>query len=140
MTQYKVKTPALVPGFFHAMDRILNDDFSHVKSLHPATNIIENEKDFCIELMAAGLQKSDFKIELNDDLLTISFTKEESKEDAKPTFIKKEFSTKSFSRSFHVNEHLKVSEISAKYENGILFVSIPKNELKEKEVKTIIIE
>ncbi|MBK6818717.1 MAG: Hsp20/alpha crystallin family protein [Bacteroidetes bacterium] len=49
----------------------------------------------------------------------------------------KEFSIKSFKRTFTVNEHLKLDEITAKYENGILSVDIPKVEVKEKEVKTI---
>lgn len=137
----RVKTPVFVPNILNVMDRFLNDDYSNFPAANPAVNIIERDKNYTIELMAPGLSKSDFKIELDNELLTISFQKTEEKveEGTKELekFIKKEFAVKSFKRTFTVNEKLKVDEISAKYENGILFVEIPKMEVKEKEIKTI---
>ncbi|MBK9481007.1 MAG: Hsp20/alpha crystallin family protein [Bacteroidetes bacterium] len=140
----RVKTPAFVPSFFNVMDKFMADDFSPAHFTTPPVNILEKEKNYSIELMAPGLDKSDFKIELDNHLLTISFQKttestEESPAQSPATekFIKKEFSIKSFKRTFTVNEHLKLDEITAKYENGILSVDIPKVEVKEKEVKTI---
>ena len=140
----RVKTPAFVPSFLKVMDKFMTDDFSPAHFTTPPVNILEKEKNYSIELMAPGLDKSDFKIELDNHLLTISFQKttestEESPAQSPATekFIKKEFSIKSFKRTFTVNEHLKLDEITAKYENGILSVDIPKVEVKEKEVKTI---
>ncbi len=144
MTHFRVKTPVYVPGIFNAMDKFLNDDFSVFQHQTPAVNIIEKDKSYGIEMMAPGLSKADFKIELDKDLLTISYQKTEQKQEesgaeanANEKFIKKEFSIKSFKRTFTVNDQLDVNEISAKYENGILFVEIPKKEVQEKEVKTI---
>lgn len=144
MTHFRVKTPAYVPNILNAMDKFLSDDFSNFQTGSPAVNILEKEKSYSIELMAPGLSKSDFKIELDSNLLSISFQKSEVKSEentaeteSKEKFIKKEFSIRSFKRTFTVNEQLNVDEISARYENGILFVEIPKIETKEKEVKTI---
>ncbi len=144
MTHFRVKTPAYVPNILNAMDKFLSDDFSSFQTGSPAVNILEKEKSYSIELMAPGLSKSDFKIELDSNLLSISFQKSEVKSEENTTetepkekFIKKEFSIRSFKRTFTVNEQLNVDEISARYENGILFVEIPKIETKEKEVKTI---
>ncbi len=137
----RVKTPVFVPNILNVMDRFLNDDYSNFPTANPAVNIIEKDKNYTIELVAPGLSKSDFKIELDNDLLTISFQKSEEKTEEgikeQEKFIKKEFAVKSFKRTFTVNENLKVDEISARYENGILFVEIPKMEVKEKEIKTI---
>lgn len=137
MTHIRVKNPAFVPNFFNAMDRFLNDDFTSLQEATPAVNIIEKENSYSLEMRAPGLSKSDFKIELDQDLLTISYQKNEEKSETNEKFIKREFSSKSFKRTFTVNEDLKVEEIAAKYENGILTVDIPKNQVKEKEIKTI---
>lgn len=137
MTHLKVKTPAFVPNLFSVMDRFMHDDFFTANGQSPAVNIKEKEMSYCIELMAPGLEKSDFNIELENDLLTISYKKSEEKTEETEKFIKREFATRSFSRSFTVNEKLNVENIQAKYENGILVVEIPKAELKSKETKTI---
>ncbi|GBL35639.1 spore protein SP21 [Filimonas sp.] len=85
--------------------------------------------------MAPGLSKSDFKIALEDNLLTVSYEKSEEKTEDTEKFIRKEFSIKSFKRSFTLNESLKSDEISATYENGLLTVHVPKAEETEKEAK-----
>lgn len=137
MTNIRVKHPAYVPNFFKVMDRFLQDDLANVTAMNPAVNIIENENSYTLQLVAPGLSKSDFKVELDGDLMTISFEKVEEKNENSNNYIKKEFSTSSFKRTFTVNEDLNVEDISAKYENGILDIEIPKKQIKEKEVKTI---
>lgn len=140
MTQYKVKSPAFVPGFFNAMDAFLKDDFTtHQKAFHPAVNIIEHNHQYDVVLSVPGLSKDDFKLSVENDLLTISFEKQEEKTEEKPKFIKKEFAMHSFKRSFNLSEDLNRDEISAKYENGLLTVSIPKKEVKETVAKNIVI-
>jgi HSP20 family protein len=137
MTHFRVKTPNYVPGFLNAMDKLMSEDFqsSFMNANHPAVNITENEKGFDITLMAPGLSKSDFKIALEDNLLTVSYEKSEEKTEDTEKFIRKEFSIKSFKRSFTLNESLKSDEISATYENGLLTVHVPKAEETEKEAK-----
>jgi len=119
----------------------LSEDFqsSFGNANHPAVNITEKDKSYDITLMAPGLTKTDFKIGLENNLLTISYEKGEDKTESTEKFIKKEFSIKSFKRSFTLNENLNSDEITASYENGLLTVNVPKVEEKEKEanVKTI---
>ena len=95
----------------------------------PEANIIENEKDFRIELAVPGLERNDFKVEVQNGVLSISAEKEnESKEKGK-NFRRREFSYNSFCRSFTLPENLLTDKIDAKYENGILHVVLPKKEV-----------
>ncbi len=139
MTHFRVKTPNYVPGILNVMDKLFSEDFqsSFVHSSHPAANITEKDKSYDITLMAPGLNKADFKIALENNLLTISFEKNEEKTEETEKFIKKEFAIKSFKRSFTVSEKLNADEITAAYENGLLTVNIPKSEEAEVKAKTI---
>lgn len=106
----------------------------------PAVNVKENEKDFSLEVAAPGLQKEDFNVEVNDGQLIISAEKKMNNEDEQanesPRYTRKEFSYQSFRRSFTLDEEsLDADNISAKYENGVLFVSIPKKVKTEEEKK-----
>jgi HSP20 family protein len=95
----------------------------------PSVNIKESNDDFEVEVAAPGFSKNDFRIELNHELLTISSGKEienETKEDQQ--FTLREFSYQSFSRSFMLPNSVDSNKIGAKYENGILRISIPKKE------------
>jgi HSP20 family protein len=101
------------------------------KELHvPAVNVKENKEAFELEVAAPGLQKQDFKLNVEDNLLTISYEKqaaaEQKSEDTK--IHRQEFSTRSFKRTFTLDEKIDADKIVAKYENGILSVSLPKKE------------
>lgn len=114
----------------------------------PAVNIAEDEKSWNIEVSAAGFKKEDFKIRLENDMLTISAEhKEEKTGDEKSgsekaakekNYSRREFRYGSFSRSFRLPKE-KVNEegINATYENGILNLTIPKKEVAVKEMKEI---
>ncbi len=95
----------------------------------PPVNILETEKDFLLEVAAPGLNKDDFNIEVNDQKLTISYQRTDADEPQKPNYLRKEFRTGSFSRSFHF-DHKVVNDdkIVATYEAGILKVTLPKQE------------
>ena len=92
MTHIRVKTPAFVPNFFNTLDRFLADDFANMQVASPAVNIIEKENGYHLEMRAPGLAKSDFKIELDEDLLSISYEKNEEKSEETEKFIKREIS------------------------------------------------
>lgn len=140
MTHMKLRNEAFVPGIFNLMDRFLTDDFqTAVKSFQPSVNIIENEKSYDLSLVAPGLQKSDFKIAIEKNLLTISYEKKEEHQENTGKFIRQEYNFSSFKRSFTLNEKLNADGIAAKYDNGILHIMIPKAEVKEVEVKSIVI-
>ncbi len=93
----------------------------------PSVNIKENEKEFTIELAAPGLKKEDFKINLNENILSISSQKEVKSEEVKDSYVRKEFNYTAFSRSFKLPENkIENDNIEAKYTDGILTVVVPK--------------
>ena len=133
MTTFKFN-PAL-KSFDILLDNLLNDLPATKNSgfNFPAVNIAETNDDYQLEFNVAGRKKEDFKITVDKNILTVSFEKkeenkdEESKEQNKK-FIKKEFVIQSFKRSFTLDEKINSDAIDAKYENGILVLSLPKKE------------
>ncbi|WP_460925229.1 Hsp20/alpha crystallin family protein [Pontibacter brevis] len=107
----------------------------------PAVNVRETKNSFELEVAAPGMDKQDFKIELDNNMLIISAEKENKQEeqDDKGNFTRREFSYQSFTRSFSLPERLvQGDKISAKYKDGILCITVPKSEeAKEKPVKKI---
>jgi len=133
------------PSFF---DRFFNNElmdwdhsnFSSTNTSLPAVNVKETDDDFVIEVAAPGMEKKDFKVNFKNNILTISSEKKEENEQKDSNYARKEFSYQSFQRSFTVAEHAVIGEkISAKYNNGILNIVLPKrDELKpqpEREIK-----
>ncbi|RZT00326.1 Hsp20/alpha crystallin family protein [Aquimarina brevivitae] len=106
----------------------------------PAVNIRENEDSFMVELAAPGLNKADFNIELDNDLLSISSEKEVEREtngnDA--NYTRKEFSYTSFKRSFTLPETINPEAIEASYKDGILLITLPKKEEAKVQPKRLI--
>ncbi|WP_276875299.1 Hsp20/alpha crystallin family protein [Chryseobacterium joostei] len=106
-----------------------NTNFSSSRTTLPSVNIKEREEAFEVEVAAPGMQKEDFKITLDGNLLTISSSKEEREEENDGNFTRKEFSYQSFQRSFELAKDVVDDEnIEAKYENGVLRLTIPKKE------------
>ena len=104
----------------------------------PATNIVENEKDFRIELSAPGFDKTDIKVEVENDTLLISGKHKTEKKEEKENYTRKEFNYGSFTRSFTLPETINTESLEAKYENGILNIVLPKKvEEKGKAVKEV---
>lgn len=94
----------------------------------PAVNIKETGKEFGVEFAAPGFKKHDFKINVEGNQLVISAEKEEEKNEDNDRFTRKEFSYNSFSRSFTLPQNVNTDHIDAKYNDGILKLSIPKKE------------
>lgn len=117
-------------------------NFSNTNTTLPSVNIRENESGFEVDMAAPGFEKKDFKIELHNNLLTISSEKKvESETKEGQQLTRQEFSYQSFSRSFTLPNTAEGEKIQAKYENGILKVSIPKKEeAKPKPAKQIEIQ
>jgi HSP20 family protein len=104
----------------------------------PSTNVIENDKEFKLELSAPGFDKKDFKVEVVDGMLNISAEKEDKKEEKKENYRKKEFSYSSIRRSFSLPENVVDEKIDAKYDNGILNVVLPKKVIESAKPKKAI--
>lgn len=116
--------------------RIFRDDFFRDEwfknQQQVPVNIKENQDDYALEVIAPGLAKQDFKIQVNDHVLHISFEgQREAKEEKQPgesKVVRQEFKLHNFKRSFKLGQKVDVDKISAKYENGILFLNLPKKE------------
>lgn len=140
------KRNAMFPNVNSIFDDFFADDDSLFRrwknvSAFPSVNVKDEEDCFCLEVAAPGLKKDDFKVEIDKGVLTIkSETKKEEKEET-DNFTRQEFSFSSFSRSFWLPENVKSDEVEATYENGILKLVIPKEEIAvKKEVKKITIK
>lgn len=129
--------PSLVDAFFG--DDFLSNFFENRnQGTIPAVNIIENKDEFVIEVAAPGLEKKDFTVDLNNNLLTISSQKELKNEENTDKFMRREFSYTSFRRSFSLPETADSNKIKASYKEGILTINIPKKEeAKEKPARQI---
>lgn len=94
----------------------------------PAVNIYENNEKFIVEIAAPGLDKEDFKIDLKNEILTVSSETRAKSEDAvnKGKVIRSEFSYSSFQRSFALPKEVDVTNIKASNKNGILTIELPK--------------
>jgi HSP20 family protein len=103
----------------------------------PAANIRETEKGFHVELASPGMTKGDFKIEVDEDLLTIRSEKKSESENNEERYTKREFNYTSFVRSFRLPEQVDADNISANYSDGILKLEIPKMEVETKKVREI---
>ncbi len=143
MTLVKVKNP-----INNSFDGLLNDLFSELplrfsdqlrdKSMqYPPVNITEKKDAYQVELAAPGMDKSDFTVKMDGDLLTISGEKKKEEVENTQNRIRREFSYQSFKRSFTVNDNIDATKINAKYNNGILVLELPKREEVKKLSKAI---
>jgi HSP20 family protein len=117
---------------------LLNEDiFDGRFTAFPPVNIVENKADYAIEVAAPGLEKSEFKVQLDRNLLTISVDKKETVEDKEGRSVRKEFSHRAFKRSFTLDDKIDAAGIVARYENGILKLTLPKKEEVKESSKDI---
>lgn len=132
------------PGFFNDfLNRDWfdwsNQNFSLTNTTIPSANIKETDNEYEVEMAAPGMTKNDFRIELHNYVLSISSEKQsESQSEEGKNITRREFSYQSFSRSFSLPVTVETDKITAKYENGLLLVNIPKKEeVKPKPLKQI---
>lgn len=104
----------------------------------PSVNVAEHDQNFKIELAAPGLEKKDFKISVDNGMITISAEKKEETKEEKENYMRREFSYNKFTRTFRLPENCLTEKIDAKYENGVLRLLLPKKEMTmTKAVKEI---
>lgn len=122
-----------VPSTFSGLvDRFFND--SMVRNggsvFSPKVDVIENENSYEVHLAVPGVNKEDFKVEVNDNHLTVSGERKFTNEKKDKNYHSVETQYGSFSRSFTLPENVDGTKIIAKYNNGILELTIPKDEKK----------
>ncbi len=141
-----VKRRTGIPVLPNVFDEFLSGwpltNFSETNTTLPAVNIKENDNEFTVEVATPGLDKKDFNIDFENDVLTISSEKTVEGEETSNKFTRKEYSYQSFKRSFRLPENVAdTDKIAATYKNGELVITIPKREeLKPKPARLIEVE
>lgn len=125
------------------LNRFFNDDFWGFSGINQHVNVPvnlrETDKTYEMSLVAPGLRKEDFRLNVTDNLLTISYEQKEEQNDQNKEqgWLRKEYRMQSFSRSFSLDDTVDVNKISASYDNGILHLTLPKKESAQRLTKTI---
>lgn len=119
--------PSLFTDFFGR--DFFDDEFfqlAPVSRSMPATNVKETDTSYQLELSVPGFSKEDFKVKVDEDVLSIEALHREEKKDENERYTRREFRTSSFMRSFRLPKRIKAEGISANYENGILKLVVPR--------------
>jgi HSP20 family protein len=136
MTLVKFNRPnpslSLMEEFLKEMPKLFGDDFAANQPSFIPVNIKETKDAYQLEVVAPGMDKDDFAVNIEKNILTISAdTKSEVKEEDQKQ-IRREYHYRSFKRSFTLDENVDAEKIEAKYLNGVLTLNLP----KRIEVKT----
>ena len=128
----------MIDGIWNEFPAILKQDFNDWnKKFSVPVNVKESATGYQIELVAPGFEKTDFRIDLEKDLLTISGEKKEELKEENEKLLRKEFQFRSFKRTFTIDEKIDATGIEANYVNGILLVNLPKKAVLKPEAKQI---
>lgn len=131
-----------LPNFFN--DFFDNDWMVKANATAPAINVIENEKDYRVEVAAPGMTKEDFDIHLGDNNeLVISMEKKnesEEKDNDGKKYLRREFSYTKFRQAFDLPDNVDVDKINASMNNGVLSIELPKVATEEKAKASRMIE
>lgn len=110
--------------------------FQNTTTIHPVVNVKETDKNFELDLVAAGLKKEDFNIKIDKNTLTVFYEQKDKNGENAKKYIRREFAYHSFKRSFRLPETVSKEGIIGKYEGGILTITLPKKEVEPaKEIK-----
>jgi HSP20 family protein len=145
MTLVKVNRPGktlnLMEDFFNDLPAMFKDDFtSNQWNRFTPVNIKESETAYSLEVFAPGFEKSDFKINLEKNMLTVSAEKKNEVKDEKEKQVRREYQFRSFSRSFTIDDKIDTGKIDAKYVNGVLTLNLPKKEEVKESAKEISVQ
>jgi HSP20 family protein len=100
----------------------------------PALNIREDGKNYVLDLAIPGVDKKDLKIDMNEDVLTISLETKNETDEKTDGYRRKEFSYSAFSRSFYIPDDVNREKIEANYKDGILTVALPRLEEEKNKI------
>ena len=134
MTLVKVNNPlsktfdGMMKELFNEFPAAVNKAVREDVLQFPPVNIVEKASNYQVEIAAPGFEKTDFNIKLEGNILTVSTEKKDTVSETTDKMIRKEFSYRSFKRSFTIDEKIDSEHINATYENGILKLELPKRE------------
>lgn len=123
------------------LNRFFNDDFWGFNGLDRTVgvpvNIRQTATSYQLEVVAPGLKKEDLKVTADGNVLTISFEQQKEDNAEAEGWLRKEYRTRSFSRSFTIDDTVDVSKIAASYQHGILHLDLPKKQEAQALTRTI---
>ena len=131
----------MVDELFGGLPVVLNDGYNFLtKQGYVPVNINEGENGYLLEVIAPGFEKSDFKVNLDNNVLTISAERKAEEKSQIEKQIRKEYSYRSFKRSFTIDDKIDATAIDASYVNGVLRLSLPKKTEVREAAKDITIK
>ena len=133
MSKELTRSPVLFPTRFDDFFKPWNEWFDNGNFWGrmltvPAVNISETRNNYSVSLAAPGMKKDDLKIDIEGNMLSISAETTTEKEEKDKRYNRREYNYSSFSRSFTLPDEVNKEKIEAKYENGVLTLSLPKKE------------
>lgn len=132
---------SFVDSFFSELPVLFKQDFNQneLKGFVPV-NVKETDNAYVMEVVAPGFEKTDFKLNLDQNLLTISAEKKTETKEEKEKEIRREYAYRSFKRSFTIDEKIDATNIEASYINGVLILNLPKKTEVRQAAKEITIK
>ena len=124
-----------IPSRFNFLDDSLLEDYRKTSIMN--TDIIEKENGYELQIDLPGVKKEDIKIEMNKNLINISVSISKSSDEENKKYIRKERFTGEIKRSFNIGEDIDEDNINASFENGILYLNLPKKEENDSNKKFI---
>ena len=123
-----IKLDDFIDGLFNkSISDFMGSDFIQTR---PSLNVIEKEDAFLVELAAPGLDKSDFKISIDKNILSIAVDKSEAHESENDHFKRREYNYYQFNRRISISDKADVAKIKASYDQGILKIHIAKKDME----------
>ena len=130
-----------VDDLFSELPVLFKTDFNNPERKGSVpVNVKETEKSYLLEVVAPGFEKNDFKVNLDQDLLTISAEKKSEAKAENEKQVRREYSFRSFKRSFTLDEKIDATNIEASYVNGVLILNLPKKETVKASATEIVIK
>lgn len=126
---------------FWDADNFFNDDYFQFRNRWmPAVNIMDHKNEYTIEVAAPGLTKKDFNVTVDNGMLCISAEKESDVEEKEDKYTRREFSYNSFERSFTLPKNVNAKNIDARYQDGVLKISLKKTKIDTPSAKNVAIK
>ena len=131
----------MVDELFNGLPVVLNDGYNFLtKQGYVPVNIKENGNGYTLEVVAPGFEKTDFKVNIDNNVLTVSAEKKSEEKTENEKQIRKEYSYRSFKRSFTIDDKIDATAIDASYVNGVLRLNLPKKTEVREAAKDITIK
>ena len=137
MSLVRYQKPFLPAGFSGLLNNFFEDSLpmNNGEAFHPKVSISEDEKAFSVNAELPGVKKDDIHVDLSENTLTISGERKHKSEKKEENFHLVESTFGKFTRSFHLPKNVDQANIDAKYEDGILYLTIPKKKQEELSTK-----